>query len=147
MKQPTRKVAVASVVGIVGLVTAAVLVTQQIRERQRWGMFRAYCTECHNPDDLAGNISFKGLTPESIPEHQEMFEAAVRKLRGHLMPPPGSPQPKPAEVDGLIATLERSIDSGAQRRPRVGYVPAQRLNRTEYANAVKDLLDVAGTDP
>jgi len=142
MTQPTKPIAAASVAGLAVAATAAVLLTQHAREQQRWGMFRAYCTECHNPDDLAGNVSFKDLTPESIPGHQETFESTVRKLRGHLMPPPGSPQPKPAEVDGLIASLERSIDGAAQRQRKIGYVPAQRLNRTEYANAVQDLLGV-----
>jgi hypothetical protein len=142
MRRATKWLAAASVAVIAVGATALVFRARHARELERWGMFRAYCTECHNNDDLAGNVSFQGLRPESVPEHQEIFESAVRKLRGHLMPPPGSPQPKPAEVDGLIASLERAIDDGAKRQPKVGYVPAQRLNRTEYANAVKDLLGV-----
>jgi len=129
------------VTGIAVVATVAVLRVQHAREAQRWGMFRTYCTECHNKIDLAGDISFEGLTPDSVPEHQKQFEAAIRKLRGHLMPPPGSPQPKPHDVDGLVAYLENTIDDGIET-PTVGYVPAQRLTRTEYANAVKDLLDV-----
>jgi Protein of unknown function (DUF1592)/Protein of unknown function (DUF1588)/Protein of unknown function (DUF1585)/Protein of unknown function (DUF1587)/Protein of unknown function (DUF1595) len=125
----------------IAIATALGLRIERARELERWGMFRTYCTECHNRDDLAGNISFEGLAPESVPAHAEMFEAAVRKLRGHLMPPPGSPQPESRDVDGLIAGLERSIDEGAAT-PTVGYVPAQRLDRAEYANAVKDLLGV-----
>ena len=77
-----------------------------------------------------------------MPQHAEVFEAVVRKLRGRLMPPPGSPQPEQAEIDAFVAWLERSLDSGAAQQRTVGYVPAQRLNRTEYANAVKDLLAV-----
>ena len=142
MMRSPKWLAVASVAAIAVGATALVFRIQHAREQQRWGMFRAYCTECHNKDDLAGNVSFVGLTPESVPEHQAIFESTVRKLRGHLMPPPGSPQPKPVDVDGLIASLERSIDDGAQHQQRVGYVPAQRLNRTEYANAIKDLLGV-----
>ena len=75
-----------------------------------------------------------------MPQHAEQFEAAIVKLRGRLMPPPGNPQPTTAEIDGLIASLERSIDEHAP--PIAGYVAAQRLNRTEYAVAVKALLDV-----
>src|SRR5262245_38327790 len=111
--------------------TVAVLRLEHGSEQQRWGLFRAYCTDCHNKDDLAGNVSFQGVTPESVAEHPEVFEAAVRKLRGHLMPPPGNPQPKPAAADALIATLETSIDANAKAHPQVGYVRAQRLNRTE----------------
>ena len=62
------------------------------------------------------------------------------KLRGRLMPPPGEPQPTAEEVDGLIASLENSIDEHAPQH--AGYVAAQRLSRTEYAHAVKALLDV-----
>ncbi len=75
-----------------------------------------------------------------MPQHAAQFEAAIVKLRGRLMPPPGNPQPSKADVDGLIATLERTIDEHAPQQ--IGYVAAQRLDRTEYANAVKALLDV-----
>ena len=103
-------------------------------------MLKTYCSECHNEIDLAGELSFEGLTPASVPQHTESFEAAIRKLRGRQMPPPGSPQPGQDEVDGLVAWLERSIDAAPQES--AGYVTAQRLNRTEYASAVKDLLGV-----
>jgi Protein of unknown function (DUF1592)/Protein of unknown function (DUF1588)/Protein of unknown function (DUF1585)/Protein of unknown function (DUF1595)/Protein of unknown function (DUF1587)/Cytochrome C oxidase, cbb3-type, subunit III len=134
--------AAASVAGVAVVATALVVRVERAREQTRWGMFRSYCIDCHNPDDLAGDISFKGLTPEAVPAHQEMFEAAVRKLRGHLMPPPGSPQPKAQDVDAMIAFLERSIDENAKQHETIGYVPAQRLTRNEYAKVVKDLLDV-----
>jgi hypothetical protein len=113
---------------------------EHTREEQRFGLLEKYCTECHNPIDLAGERSFKGLTPASVPEHPELFEAAVAKLRGRLMPPPGSPQPTQREIDGLVASFERAIDENAP--PRAGYVAAQRLSRSEYATAVKALLDV-----
>jgi hypothetical protein len=113
---------------------------EQARETERFGMLERYCVECHNANDLAGDTSFEGLTPASIPEHAEVFEGVVNKLRGRLMPPPGSPQPEQTDIDALIAWLERSIDASAGAQ--VGHVTAQRLNRTEYAAAVKDLLDV-----
>src|SRR5262245_15291200 len=90
---------------VVAVAAAVALVSgvQHSRERQRWAMFRTYCTECHNPIDLAGEISFEGLAPEAVTQHPELYEAAVRKLRGGLMPPPGSPRPPAADVDGMIA--------------------------------------------
>ena len=103
-------------------------------------MLGSYCVECHNDIDRFGDLTFEGLTPESVAEHAEIFEAVVTKLRGRLMPPPGSTQPEQAEIDGLVAWLERSIDEGAATQ--VGYAHAQRLNRTEYAHAVKGLLGV-----
>ena len=97
----------AAVAGVAVAATVAVYRVEHSREQARWGLFRAYCTDCHNKDDLAGNVSFQGVTPESVAEHPEVFEAAVRKLRGRLMPPPGNPQPKPADVDALIARSRR----------------------------------------
>ncbi len=124
--------AVAAVVGVMQL--------DQHRERERFAALGKYCSDCHNPADLAGELSFEGLTLDEVPQHAEQFEAAIVKLRGRLMPPPGNPQPTADEVDGLIASLERTIDEHAP--PTAGYVAAQRLSRTEYAHAVKALLDV-----
>jgi hypothetical protein len=126
-----------------GAAAVAVVLAVQLphaSDQRRFALIQKYCTECHNPDDLAGDISFKGLTAESVPQHAEIFEGAVRKLRGHLMPPPGSPRPSAEEIDGLVAFLERSIDEHSPRQ--AGYVAAQRLSRSEYAHAVKALLDV-----
>jgi hypothetical protein len=110
------------------------------RAEQSFALLGKYCTDCHNPAELAGELSFEGLAYVEVPQHAEQFEAAIVKLRGRLMPPPGEPQPTAAEVDGLIASLERSIDEHAP--PHAGYVAAQRLSRSEYAHAVKALLDV-----
>lgn len=108
---------------------------------QQWGMLERYCTECHNTLDYAGDIAFEALTSESVPREAEVFEAAVRKLRGRLMPPPGGLQPEQAEIDAFVSWLEESIDRESHG-PRAGHVPVQRLNRTEYAIAIKDLLGV-----
>jgi len=132
------------------LVGAAIVAAAVVAERtgllagnseRQWAMLESYCTECHNAAEFAGGVVFEGLAPESVPEHTETFEAAVRKLRGRLMPPPGNPQPAQADIDALVAYLERSIDAGNDA-PYAGHVPIQRLNRTEYAMAVKDLLGV-----
>jgi hypothetical protein len=104
-------------------------------------MLQGYCVECHSAAEYAGNVSFEGLTPESIHAKPEVFEAAVRKLRGRLMPPPGNPQPDQTRIDSFVSWLETAIDEGS-REQRAGYVPIQRLNRTEYAASVKDLLGV-----
>jgi hypothetical protein len=108
---------------------------------EQWTIVQTYCVECHNAAEAAGGVVFEDLGPEAVPLEAEVFEAAVRKLRGRLMPPPGGPQPEQAQVDSFIAWLERSIDRGASA-PRAGHVPIQRLNRTEYAAAVKDLVGV-----
>ena len=58
----------------------------------QWALFGKYCTECHNRDDFTAKIAFDRLSPESIAAEPEVFEAAVRKLRGGQMPPPGAQQ-------------------------------------------------------
>jgi hypothetical protein len=103
-------------------------------------MVDTVCVDCHNDVDLSGDLSFDGVTPESVADHPEIFETVVRRLRGRFMPPPGSVQPAQQEIDALISEIEQSLDRGAEAT--VGYVPAQRLTRKEYAQAVEGLLGV-----
>jgi hypothetical protein len=106
---------------------------------RHWGLLNDYCTECHNAVDWAGGLALDTLSPDGIHADAKTWEAAVRKLRGRLMPPPGSPQPEQKQIDEFVAWMERALDSNTQA-PRAGHVPVQRLNRTEYANTVNDLL-------
>src|SRR5438094_1914727 len=106
-----------------------------------WSTIQTYCFGCHNKYVKAGNLFLNQLSAESVPKHPEIFEKAVRKLRGRQMPPPGTPQPSQQEVDALVGWLESTLDESSKAH-LAGHVPVQRLNRTEYANAVKDLLAV-----
>src|SRR5947208_5557971 len=107
----------------------------------QWSTIQTYCFGCHNESVRAGNLFLNQLRAESVPEHPEIFEKVVRKLRGRQMPPPGLPQPSQQEVDALVGWLESTLDESSKAHV-AGRVPVQRLNRTEYANAVKDLLAV-----
>jgi mono/diheme cytochrome c family protein len=107
-----------------------------------WGFLRSYCIDCHNSAELTAGIAFDALSPEDVPNAAETFEHVVRKLRGGLMPPPGNEQPDAARVESFVASLEDYLDESAAGRPRSGRVGLQRLNRREYANAVRDLLGV-----
>ena len=107
----------------------------------RWGMLETYCTECHNATDWAGGVAFDTLSPAEVPHDVKLWEATVRKLRGHLMPPPGSKQPTQAQKNAMVGWLETSLDARVET-PIAGHVPVQRLNRTEYANTVRSLLGV-----
>src|SRR5260221_7229873 len=106
---------------------------------------RQYCATCHNDRTKAGAVSFDGLTQESIGQHIDVFEKAVRKLRGRVMPPPGARQPDAASVDSLVTWLEDSLDraAAADRSHLPDQIVLHRLNGKEYANAVRDLLAVA----
>jgi hypothetical protein len=107
----------------------------------QWSTIQTYCFGCHNKYVRAGNLFLDELGAESVPKHPEIFEKAVRKLRGRQMPPPGTPQPSQQEVDALVGWLESTLDESSKAH-LAGHVGVQRLNRTEYANAVKDLLAV-----
>src|SRR6266700_2012356 len=107
----------------------------------QWSTIQTYCFGCHNEYVKAGNLFLNQLSAESVPKHPEIFEKAVRKLRGRQMPPPGTPQPSQQEVDALVGWLESTLDESSKTH-LAGNVPVQRLNRTEYANAVQDLLAV-----
>src|ERR1700709_1673628 len=107
----------------------------------QWSTIQTYCFGCHNEFVKAGNLFFNQLSADSVPEHPEIFEKAVRKLRGRQMPPPGAPQPSQQEVDALVGWLESTLDKSGMEH-LAGRVAVERLNRTEYANAVQDLLAV-----
>src|SRR6195256_6349904 len=107
----------------------------------QWETIQLYCFGCHNEGVRAGNLFLDRLGAKSVPEHPEIFEKVVRKLHGRQMPPPGLPQPSQQEIDALVGWLESTLDPSSKTHPP-GHVPVQRLNRTEYANAVKDLLAV-----
>src|ERR1700722_15685957 len=109
---------------------------------------KQYCSGCHNDKAKTGGVSFEGITAASVTKDPELFEKAVRKLRGRVMPPPGAKQPDGKAVDALVAYLEDSLD----KLPTPQHVTDQgllhRLNRKEYENAIHDLLlvDVNGAD-
>jgi len=103
---------------------------------------KQYCVTCHNDRAKTGGVSFEGMTAESVGQHADVFEKAVRKLRGRVMPPPGSRQPDSAAVDSLVGWLETSLDRVEAKAHITDRLVLHRLNRKEYSNAVRDLLAV-----
>jgi len=99
-----------------------------------------YCVGCHNDPERAGGVSFESLDREELAGHADVWEAAVRKLRTGLMPPLGEPRPDRTVLDGFAASLEAGLDVAWARAPNPGTRPLARLTRTEYANAIRDLL-------
>ncbi len=122
-------------------VAVAALVYQSGDADRHWALIQAHCIDCHNDIDRSGDLTFESLTAESVAEHPEIFETVVRKLRGRLMPPPDRAPPAEAEIDGLVSWLESALDAATP--DAAGHVQAQRLSRTEYAQAVEGLLGVA----
>jgi hypothetical protein len=106
-----------------------------------WGLLKQYCEDCHNSIDWAGGVAFDTMTPDEVTQDGKVWEAALRKLRVRLMPPPDKPQPTQAQLNELSSWLQTKLDDSAST-PRAAYVPVERLNRTEYASAVRTLLGV-----
>jgi mono/diheme cytochrome c family protein len=104
-------------------------------------LVNTYCVTCHNSRAKTGGLALDGLDLQDVAKDARIWETVLRKLRGHLMPPPGLPQPPQKDVDSFVAWMENSLDSHAAG-PTAGYVPIQRLNRTEYAASVSALVGV-----
>jgi hypothetical protein len=109
---------------------------------EKWALLDKYCSKCHNTQDWAGGVAFDTLTPESIPQDAETWEKAVRKLRGGLMPPAGNPRPDNPTIQSFVSWMEGNLDHAAATHTETGRVALHRLNRKEYTNAIRDLLDV-----
>ena len=99
-----------------------------------------YCVGCHNDTSKTGGVSFEDITAASVSQDPELFEKAVRKLRGRVMPPPGAMQPDAKTVDSLVAYLEETLDKLPNQARITDAEVLHRLNREEYQNAVHDLL-------
>ena len=101
-----------------------------------------YCVTCHNDKTKKANLTLEHLDLATAGDHPELWEKVVRKLRAGLMPPPGVRRPALPEYEGIRDWLESEIDRKAAGRSNPGSVILHRLNRTEYANAIHDILDV-----
>jgi hypothetical protein len=116
-------------------VPAPTLQTQQ-------ALLDKYCVTCHSERVKTANLSLQGLDLARVADHAEVWEKVIRKLRAGVMPPPDMPRPTVAEYEGLRDWLEAEIDRAAAGKANPGAVVLHRLNRTEYANAIRDLLDL-----
>jgi mono/diheme cytochrome c family protein len=99
-----------------------------------------YCVTCHSEARRTGGLSLEHADLADVPKGAETWEKVIRKVRVGMMPPPGMPRPAPAELEGVAAYLETALDRSAAETPRPGRTAMHRLNRAEYANAIRDLL-------
>ena len=105
-------------------------------------LVQKYCSTCHNDRAKTGGVSFEGIAVAEAAAHSEIWEKALVKLRGGMMPPQGMPRPDDATMNAFIVALENTLDTQARLSPDPGFKPVHRLNRTEYGNVVRDLLDL-----
>ena len=101
---------------------------------------KQYCVTCHNDRMKAGTLTLATLDVNAVADHAEVWEKVVRKLRTGMMPPSGAPKPPSAVSAAFTEALEASLDRAAARQIDPGIPALHRLNRTEYANAIRDLL-------
>jgi hypothetical protein len=100
-----------------------------------------YCLSCHNAKVKAGSLDLSTINTDDVTAHPEEWEKVVRKLRARQMPPVGSRRPDEAGYTAALASLETSLDRMAATTPNPGRTETfRRLNRTEYRNAIRDLL-------
>jgi mono/diheme cytochrome c family protein len=102
-----------------------------------------YCVSCHNARMKAGDLVLAGVAMDRLAPHAEIWEKVMRKVRVGAMPPQGNPQPTDETRAALISMLATGLDREAAAAPDPGRHVAHRLNRTEYANAVRDVLAVS----
>src|SRR4051812_39659787 len=98
------------------------------------------CVPCHNPRAKTGGLTLDSADPGQAAQGAEVWEKVIRKVRGGLMPPVGMPRPEKAALTSFAASLETAIDTAAASHPRPGRPVLHRLNRSEYGNAIRDLL-------
>jgi len=101
---------------------------------------KQYCAVCHSERGQAGGVSFAAFDVDVAAEQAPLGEKMIRKLRAGMMPPPGARRPDEASLRALADAIETRIDRAAAAKPNPGWRPFQRLNRAEYARAVRDLL-------
>jgi len=105
-------------------------------------LVQKYCVTCHNDRIKTGGLSLQGVDPAAPAIDGEVWEKVVQKLHGGMMPPQGMPRPDAAALDTFVTSLEAVLDRQAQGVANPGHKPPHRLNRTEYGNAVRDLLNL-----
>jgi hypothetical protein len=100
-----------------------------------------YCISCHNEKQRVGGLSLSNLDMTKPGAHADVWERVLEKLRSGAMPPPGRPRPDAATYQSVAQSLETSLDRAWAANPNPGRISAvHRLNRTEYNNAIRDLL-------
>lgn len=119
----------------VGILLGAALATYGSQD-----FVNKYCLACHNEKLKTGGLVLQGLNPDHADSNPEVWEKVIRKLEGNSMPPQGMPQPDPATRRDMIGSLEAQLDATAKAHPNPGRPVLHRLNRAEYANAIRDLL-------
>jgi len=102
-----------------------------------------YCLGCHNQRLKTGGLALDSLSPDNVSGNPEAWEKVVRKMATRSMPPIGLPRPDDHTYDSVVGSLATALDTASSAKPNPGRTDAvRRMNRTEYRNAVRDLLAI-----
>lgn len=126
----------------IGNLSAASADAKEGIDEQQWQMLENYCIRCHNFEDYFGGIAFDVMQPDQVHQDAAVWEKVIVKLRARMMPPRGEERPEPEATSQFITSLEGILDNVPAENLNPGFPAFHRLNRTEYANAVRDLLDL-----
>src|SRR6516162_7536173 len=106
-------------------------------------LINQYCAGCHNDKAKTGGLALDTVTVENISQSPEIWEKVLHKVRARYMPPAGMPRPDEQAYQSLVSYLETSLDQLSAANPNPGRTATlRRLTRTEYQNAIRDLLDL-----
>jgi uncharacterized protein DUF1592/uncharacterized protein DUF1588/uncharacterized protein DUF1585/uncharacterized protein DUF1587/uncharacterized protein DUF1595 len=101
-----------------------------------------YCVSCHNEKRPSAELTLQTIDVENLGAHADVWEKVLRKVRYGEMPPASMPRPDSATIGSFVTWLESGLDRAADLTPQPGRIAVHRLNRAEYANAIRDLLDL-----
>jgi len=127
--------------GITAFMLSQGAIAQNSRiDQQQKDRIEEYCVGCHNFEDYAGSFELETIIDDPVASHAQEWEKAIRKLRAGMMPPPGQDRPDPNTYLALTRWMEDAIDDNAPLNP--GSKTLHRLNQSEYANAIAELLGI-----
>src|SRR6516225_8286178 len=131
-------------VATLALVTCASALSQSaFTSQQASGAIKTYCATCHSAQAHMADVVLDAAALTHVADNAERWEKVIRKLRTGTMPPPGMPRPDTPTYNALAAYLETALDRAAIAKPNSGKLPLlHRLSRTEYENAIRDLLSI-----
>jgi hypothetical protein len=122
--------------------TSAPIMHQGIDQHHVWETFKIYCMDCHIGPRAPNGLNLQALDFDNLDRNGAAWEKLLIKLRNREMPPPGMPRPDAATYQDVVTSIDAERDRLAQVRPNPGRATLHRLNRSEYANAIRDLLAI-----
>ena len=148
MLNPRRVGIVVMFIGLLGAGSLAAPVEAQefataavAADAPHHSLVNRYCLSCHNDRTRTAGLALESINTQALGDNREAWEKVARKLRARQMPPAGGRRPDEAAYQAALASLESALDGLAAAQPNPGRADTfRRLNRTEYHNAVRDLL-------